>query len=151
MPALRPPGAANAPVPGSARPMRIFIVENHEDTRFLLQLLLEQLGHTVLSATTLDEALEAIPDAHADLLISDIGLPDGDGWELLTRLGDARPRYAIAMSGFGQLSDRQRSLAAGYRHHLLKPVEPTQLESLLDEAASELARDDASHQRHHHE
>ena len=69
MPALRPPGAANAPVPGSARPMRIFIVENHEDTRFLLQLLLEQLGHTVLSATTLDEALEVIPDEVIDELI----------------------------------------------------------------------------------
>ena len=121
--------------------MRIFIVENHEDTRFLLQLLLEQLGHTVLSATTLAEALEAVPGARADVLISDIGLPDGNGWELLTRLGDARPPYAIAMSGFGQLSDRQRSLVAGYRHHLLKPVEPNRLETLLDEAASELARD----------
>ena len=129
--------------------MRIFIVENHEDTRFLLQLLLEQLGHTVLSATTLAEALEAVPGARADVLISDIGLPDGNGWELLTRLGDARPPYAIAMSGFGQLSDRQRSLIAGYRHHLLKPVEPNRLETLLDEAARELARDRAQPVRHH--
>lgn len=129
--------------------MRIFIVENHEDTRFLLQLLLEQLGHTVLSATTLAEALEAVPGARADVLISDIGLPDGNGWELLTRLGDGRPPYAIAMSGFGQLSDRQRSLIAGYRHHLLKPVEPNRLETLLDEAARELARDRAQPVRHH--
>ena len=129
--------------------MRIFIVENHEDTRFLLQLLLEQLGHTVLSATTLAEALAAIPGARSDVLISDIGLPDGNGWELLTRLGDARPPYAIAMSGFGQLSDRQRSLIAGYRHHLLKPVEPNRLETLLDEAARELARDRAQPVRHH--
>ena len=82
--------------------MRIFIVENHEDTRFLLQLLLEQLGHTVLTATTLAEALAAIPGARSDVLISDIGLPDGNGWELLTRLGDGRPPYAIAMSGFSR-------------------------------------------------
>ena len=129
--------------------MRIFVVENHDDTRFLLQLLLEQLGHTVLTATTLGEALAAIPGSRTELLISDIGLPDGDGWELLTRLGDARPPYAIAMSGFGQLSDRQRSLAAGYRHHLLKPVEPDRLESLLDEAAAELARSDARPEQHH--
>ncbi len=129
--------------------MRIFVVENHDDTRFLLALLLEQLGHTVLTATTLAEALEAIPHARADLLISDIGLPDGDGWELLTRLGSARPPYAIAMSGFGQLSDRQRSLAAGYRHHLLKPVEPNRLETLLDEAARELARTSAQRESHH--
>ena len=120
-----------------------------DGTRFLLQLLLEQLGHTVVSATTLAEALEAVPGARADVLISDIGLPDGNGWELLTRLGDARPPYAIAMSGFGQLSDRQRSLVAGYRHHLLKPVEPNRLETLLDEAAGELARDRPLPAPHH--
>lgn len=129
--------------------MRIFVVENHDDTRFLLQLLLEQLGHTVLTATTLAEAIDAIPGARADLLISDIGLPDGNGWELLARLGDARPRYAIAMSGFGQMSDRQRSLGAGYRHHLLKPVEPNRLETLLDEAAREIARAPAQREQHH--
>jgi len=146
---VRPPAAADAPFAASARPMRIFVVENHDDTRFLLQLLLEQLGHTVASATTLAEALEAIPAARADVLISDIGLPDGNGWELLTRLGAARPPYAIAMSGFGQLSDRQRSLGAGYRHHLLKPVEPNRLETLLDEAAGELATGAARHEPHH--
>jgi two-component system CheB/CheR fusion protein len=129
--------------------MRIFVVENHDDTRFLLQLLLEQLGHTVLTATTLAEAQEAIPGSRADVLISDIGLPDGNGWELMTRLGDARPPFSIAMSGFGQLSDRQRSLVAGYRYHLLKPVEPNRLETLLDEAARELAAAAARHEQHH--
>ena len=123
------------PVPGAKRLMRIFVVENHEDTRFLLCLLLEQLGHTVFSAPSLAGALDAMPAARCDVLISDIGLPDGNGWDLMTRLGDARPPYAIAMSGFGMSSDRQRSLNVGYRHHLLKPVEPNQLERLLDEAA----------------
>jgi len=126
------------PSPGAKRPMRIFVVENHEDTRFLLCLLLEQLGHTVFSSATLAAALEAIPPSHCDVLISDIGLPDGNGWDLMTRLGDERPPYAIAMSGFGMSSDRQRSLNVGYRHHLLKPVEPNQLERLLDEAADEV-------------
>ena len=128
------------PQPGAKRPMRIFIVENHDDTRFLLGLLLEQLGHTVFSAPSLAEALVALPPTHCDVLISDIGLPDGNGWELMTRLGDDRPPYAIAMSGFGMSSDRQRSLRVGYRHHLLKPVEPNQLEDLLDEAADAIAR-----------
>jgi len=125
-------------IPGASRPLRIFVVENHEDTRFLLVLLLEQLGHTVFSAPSLGEALAELPSARCDVLISDIGLPDGNGWELMTQLGDERPRYAIAMSGFGMSSDRQRSLGVGYRHHLLKPVEPNQLERLLDEAAAEL-------------
>jgi two-component system CheB/CheR fusion protein len=140
MDSSRPSGTADSAAgnAASARPLRIFIVENHEDTRFLLGLLLEQLGHTVFSAATLHAALAAIPSRRCDVLISDIGLPDGSGWDLITRLGSDRPRYAIAMSGFGQTSDRQRSLGAGYRHHLLKPVEPNQLESLLDEAAREL-------------
>ena len=129
--------SAFLPAPGAKRPMRIFVVENHEDTRFLLCLLLEQLGHTVLSSSTLAGALAELPRAHCDVLISDIGLPDGNGWDLMVQLGDARPPYAIAMSGFGMSSDRQRSLGVGYRHHLLKPVEPNQLEQLLDEAADE--------------
>ncbi|MEO7057476.1 MAG: response regulator [Caldimonas sp.] len=126
-------------VPGRLASLRIFIVENHDDTRFLLGLLLEQLGHSVASAASVTEALTRIPEARWDVLISDIGLPDGSGWDLMQRLGTGRPRYAIAMSGFGMRSDRDRSLAAGYRHHLLKPVEPNQLEHLLDEAATELA------------
>ena len=142
----RAAAAGAAPRIGAARPLRIFIVENHEDTRFLLGLLLEQLGHTVFSATTLADALAELPEAECDVLISDIGLPDGNGWDLMTRLGDKAPHYAIAMSGFGMVSDRQRSLAAGYRHHLLKPVEPNQLENLLDEAAHEL-RDDQRRRR----
>ena len=128
-----------SPRPGAKRALRVFIVENHEDTRFLLGLLLEQLGHSVHSAPSLADALRDLPAAHCDVLISDIGLPDGNGWELMALLGDARPPYAIAMSGFGMSSDRQRSLHAGYRHHLLKPVEPNQLEHLLDEAAEVVA------------
>src|SRR6476619_6069680 len=96
------------PHPGAARPLRVFIVENHEDTRFLLALLLEQLGHTVGTAATMADALATLPGMPCDVLISDIGLPDGNGWELMARLGEHRPRYAIAMSGFGQTSDRQR-------------------------------------------
>jgi two-component system CheB/CheR fusion protein len=130
---------AISPAPSARCRLRIFVVENHEDTRFLLCLLLEQLGHTVLSAASVAAAVAEIPKAGCDVLISDIGLPDGNGWELMARLGDQRPPYAIAMSGFGQSSDRQRSVHAGYRHHLLKPLEPDQLEQLLEEAAEATA------------
>jgi two-component system CheB/CheR fusion protein len=132
---------ANPTTRTSAAPqaLRIFIVENHEDTRFLLGLLLEQLGHTVMSVATMQEALRTVPGAHCDVLISDVGLPDGNGWDLLRKLGNERPKYAVAMSGFGMSADRERSRSAGYRHHLLKPIEPNQLEALLEEAARELA------------
>ena len=134
----QPVATAPAHSTASRPPLRIFIVENHDDTRFLLGLLLEQLGHTVMSVATMQEALRTIPAASCDVLISDVGLPDGNGWDLLKKLGTERPKYAIAMSGFGMSSDRERSRMAGYRHHLLKPVEPNQLETLLAEAAAEI-------------
>ena len=83
------------------------------------------------------EALTARPCADCDALISDIGLPDGDGWELLRRVHShlPRPLYAIAMSGFGMNADHVRSREAGFRHHLLKPFKPAELDSMLAEAA----------------
>ena len=122
---------------GSPPPLRIFVVENHRDSREYLQMYLEGRGHTVDCAETMAEALAALPKAHWDVLISDIGLPDGDGWELLERLRLAQPIYAIAMSGFGMSADHLRSRDAGYRHHLLKPFSMKELAALLEEAASE--------------
>jgi CheY-like chemotaxis protein len=131
----------------SARPssdpinLRVFIVENHDDTRLLLTMLLEQMGHKVAgTAKTLNEALRLIPQARCDVLISDIGLPDGDGWELMRRLNAHRPPYAIAMSGLGGHEDRARSREAGYQHHLVKPTGPELLAGILQHAARMLRR-----------
>jgi len=121
----------------STRPLAILVVENHPDTLKYLSVYLEQLGHTVRCATTMAEALEKLAAAPSDMLISDIGLPDGDGWQLIERAQSATPIYAIAMSGFGMGSDQSRSKAAGYRHHLLKPFTPDQLDQYLQEAQRE--------------
>ena len=123
----------------SSKPLRIFVVENHRDTREYLQLYLETLGHTVQAADSMTKALAALPGSDCDVLISDIGLPDGDGWMLLRRLQTPRPLYAVAMSGFGLGADRVRSQEAGYRHHLLKPIDPKELDATLEEAAREQA------------
>lgn len=132
----RPAGRAAGP---HARPptLRIFVVENHDDTRVLLCILLTQMGHTVYSAATMHEALRAIPASRCDVLISDIGLPDGDGWELMERL-PWRPRLAIAMSGRGMTGDRARSQAVGFQHHLVKPTGPEQLAQILARAGHDL-------------
>ncbi|MBA2548325.1 MAG: response regulator [Burkholderiaceae bacterium] len=124
--------------PSDATGLRIFVVENHADTREFLTYLLRDLGHTVIVADTMIRALRDVPAANCDVLISDIGLPDGDGWELLARLDLPQPIYAVAMSGYGTTSDRIRSKAAGFRHHLVKPMGLEQLESILREAASEI-------------
>jgi len=119
--------------------LRVFVVENNTDTRIVLGLLLQQLGHTTDNASSVAEALDEMRARPYDVLVSDIGLPDGTGWDLMASLGDARPPYAIAMSGFGSEQDMARSRAVGFRHHLLKPVEPGRIEALLDEAADVLA------------
>ncbi len=117
------------------------MVENHPDTLAALERYLRILGHEVASATSMGEALAKIPDSKAEVLLSDIGLPDGDGWELLERLEEHHPRFAVAMSGFGMAADRERSQAAGFRHHLLKPFDPDKLDQMLHEAFRELHPD----------
>lgn len=124
--------------PQPTRPLKVFVVENHDDSRLMLTMLLTQMGHQVESAASMEEALGAVPGADPEVLVSDIGLPDGDGWQLLRRLRLPHPLYAIAMSGFGMNADRERSRAAGFRHHLVKPMDIEQLEALLAEAADEL-------------
>lgn len=119
------------------RPMRILLVENHADTLRWLTLYLEDLGHTVVTARDLAEARRAWPACHCEVLISDIGLPDGTGWELLEQVRDSHPVFAIAMSGFGMNADNARSREAGYRHHLLKPFKTAELDRVLTEAAAQ--------------
>ena len=72
------------------------------------------------------------------MLISDIGLPDGDGWELLRRVHLPRPVYAIAMSGFGMNADHLRSREAGFCHHMLKPFTTSDLDTVLAKASAAL-------------
>src|SRR5262245_5509295 len=93
------------PTPPNARPLRIFTDENHVDTAKYLRMYFEQMGHSVSSARTFGDALSAIPASSSDVLICDIGLPDGSGWDLLARLDEQRPAYPIAISGFGTHAD----------------------------------------------
>jgi DNA-binding response OmpR family regulator len=112
---------------------RVFLVENHEDTVRYIRLYLEHLDYEVGVARDMAEALREIPKSRWDILISDIGLPDGDGWQLIKELGDDRPDFAIAMSGYGTGNDQQRSRAAGYDYHLVKPFLPDTLLELIRE------------------
>jgi CheY-like chemotaxis protein len=128
-----------APHSATNAPLRVFVVENHDDSRLMLTMLLSQMGHQVESAASMHEALMALPKADPDVLVSDIGLPDGDGWELLQQVQLPHEVYTIAMSGYGMASDRERSKAAGFRHHLVKPMDIEQLEDLLAEALRERA------------
>lgn len=122
-----------------SRGLRIFIVEDNDDTRAMLSQLIQVMGYDVGSAGSVSEAIRKLPEADPDVIISDIGLPDGDGLDLMRQLPLSHPVYAIAMSGYGTLADRERSAAVGFRHHLVKPMDVDKLESLLAEASRECA------------
>ena len=114
------------------------MVEDHNDTLAALQLYLEQSGRIVFSARSKVEALKKIPRANCHVLISDINLPDGNGWEIFEELENLRPNYAIAISGYGMKADRQRSAQSGFRHYIVKPIFPDRLDTLLKEVTAEL-------------
>ena len=122
----------------ASHPLRVFIVEDHADTLDALCLYLKHEEHSVRSARTKREALRKIREGDYDVLISDIGLSDGNGWDLLREIGDRRPHFAIALSGYGTEADRERSAKAGFRHHLIKPVRLEKLAAVLDEAVMEV-------------
>jgi DNA-binding response OmpR family regulator len=116
-------------------PLRIFIVEDHADTLKSLTVVASQMGFQVHSATCMEQALRAFLGVEFDLLLSDIGLPDGDGWQLLRRAQFRKPVYAIAMSGYGAESDLLKSKTAGFADHLTKPFNFPELKKALLQAA----------------
>src|SRR5689334_16440357 len=115
------------------RSLKIFIVENHKDTLQSLKLYFEDLGHEVETAETVAEAVSTVGSYKPDLMLCDIGLPDGTGWDLLKGL-NPKPRMTVAMSGFGMHADNARSREAGFSAHLLKPFKVAELDRIVAEA-----------------
>lgn len=115
--------------------LRVLLVEDNADTRCLIKMCLEQAGHEVHEAPNLHTALRDYPAWHCDVVLSDIGLPDGSGCELmreLRRTGELA--YGIAMSGYGTSADIEASKEAGFSSHLIKPIELEELEQALEGA-----------------
>ena len=119
--------------------MRILLVEDHEDTNRSLTNLLRQRGYHVQSAVNLQSALELSAKEEFDVLISDLGLPDGSGIDLMERLNSKRPLLGIALTGYGMEDDIRKSHAAGFRHHLVKPIDLNRLDSFIQEGAAALS------------
>lgn len=109
----------------------ILIVEDHPDTNLSLQWLLRREGYEVLSATNVKQGLEMASNNLIDLLISDIGLPDGTGWEMMQSIAEQKSLKAIALSGFGTEDDKRRSKEAGFLEHLTKPYNIPELKSTV--------------------
>jgi two-component system, chemotaxis family, CheB/CheR fusion protein len=105
----------------SEKPARILLVEDHADTAETFSELLRMSGHEVRVATSMAAAL-AVELGEDDVVVSDIGLPDGSGLELVQRLRERQPVRAIALSGYGTEADKAAARAAGFSAHLTKPV-----------------------------
>jgi len=118
----------------SPSPLRILLVDDHPDTCAALERLLTLRGHHVATANSVRAAREAGDKNQFDLLISDVGLPDGNGTELLQHLRTKFDIRGIAISGFGMDSDITKSLDAGFFAHLVKPVKLEKLEAAIQQA-----------------
>jgi signal transduction histidine kinase len=118
----------------------VLVVEDSPDTLMLLNVLFEKRGCRVLAAESAAEALEIATRETPDIIISDIGMPDMNGYELLTslrRLPGMEHVPALAITGYATEEDRARALAAGFTAHIAKPVDPDELFELVQKLASE--------------
>jgi signal transduction histidine kinase len=130
-----PPNGAQpvlAPTAAGARPIRLLVVDDHEDTCTGLKMILEKRGYDITVAYTADQATEKARREKFDLLISDIGLPDRSGYELMQEMR-GRGVPGIALSGFGMETDINRARAAGFSEHLTKPINFERLEEVIQQ------------------
>jgi signal transduction histidine kinase/CheY-like chemotaxis protein len=122
---------ANSALPQPAASGRILLIDDHEDTLWSLNRLLLRRGYEVATAASCEEALQRIVEGVYDVIISDLGLPDGSGLDLIKNLRQHTAAPAIALSGYGMESDVAQTRAAGFSTHLTKPVDFTALIEVL--------------------
>jgi CheY-like chemotaxis protein len=125
--------------PGQA--LRIALIDDNVDAIDSLRAVLQVMGHEVSTALDGTTGFELIRDTHPQLVVCDIGLPGMDGYQIIARLRETVKGpmpFMIAMTGYGQPEDRVRALAAGFDHHLAKPVDVEELLRLIAAQAERL-------------
>ncbi|MFS8070962.1 MAG: response regulator, partial [Byssovorax sp.] len=121
-----------APLPAALDGVRVLVVDDDRDAGELLEMTLRESGASVRAVHSVRAALEALESFHPDLLLSDIAMPEEDGYSLIRRVrareaaeGDHVP--AIALTAFASQADREQALALGFDEHLSKPTSPSEL------------------------
>jgi len=125
----------------------ILAVDDEEDTRHLLVQSLTLYGATVITAKSAEEGLTAVKDKNPDILLSDIGMPDEDGYSLIRKVRTLSDKHqknipAIALTAFTRAQDRMRAMTTGYQNHVSKPVEPDELATVIASLTGRLRIDD---------
>lgn len=123
---------------------RILLVEDHADSANMLTRLLQRNGYEVSATGNVADALEAAQsEKNADrpfhLLISDLGLPDASGFELMRMVRELHQIPGIALSGYGQADDIRRAMEAGFSHHLTKPIDFEKLKMAIGDSLNQAA------------
>jgi PAS domain S-box-containing protein len=131
---IEPDGANKAPA--LLEGTRVLLVEDEEDARVMLKAILEAGGAKVTAVSSAAEAWEVLESAGSDVLVSDIGMPGEDGYSLIGRVRERDAARgvrtpAVALTAYARDEDRTRSLAAGFQAHVAKPVEPSELLSVV--------------------
>jgi CheY-like chemotaxis protein len=103
-------------------PLKVLVIEDDEDTGILITRMLNDMGHSIVKANSVASAVEVLTKKKLDLIISDIGLPDGNGVSLIYAVRQFCDIPAIAITGYGMREDVERCLNAGFDKHLTKPV-----------------------------
>ena len=121
--------------------VRALVVDDHEASRQLVKAVLTQCGAEVVLAASVEEALGVLRTAYVDVLVSDIGMPDADGYELVRRLREIEQRHggripAVALTAVAGTEDRERALAAGFDWHVTKPITPADLADVVARAVA---------------
>ncbi len=135
------PAAVAAPAAEADRPLHILLVEDHEDTAEAMADLLRLMGHEVIVATSVAAALTVAgatqngTGRRLDLVVSDLGLPDGSGQDVMRELSRRYGLRGIALSGYGMEDDVRRSREAGFLRHLTKPVDLQMLKAAIRQVA----------------
>ncbi|HUE50281.1 MAG TPA: ATP-binding protein, partial [Candidatus Dormibacteraeota bacterium] len=110
---------------------RVLVVDDHRDTCTGMKMMLERRGYEITVAHSAEQAVEKAHERDFDLLISDIGLPDRSGYDLMRELRESKGLPGIALSGFGSEHDISKARAAGFAEHLTKPINFEQLEEAI--------------------
>jgi len=128
---------AERSLPDAARRRRVLIVDDNVDAANMLGRLITLLGHEICVALDGARALEAMPTFLPDIVLLDIGMPGMNGYDVARRIRERGPvqPVLVALTGWGQAKDKQRAAEAGFDHYLVKPVERTALQKLLDDGS----------------
>ncbi|MBP1204696.1 PAS domain S-box-containing protein [Duganella sp. 1411] len=127
-----PAGATGAAAAHDLSGLQVLVVDDEDDARELIKRILNDCNADVLTAATATEALQLLQHARPDLMVSDLGMPEVDGYGLLDRIRALGPAHggnlpAIALTAFARSEDRVRALSSGFLAHISKPVEPSEL------------------------